>query len=54
VRAILQGGERNRPKEVRGFIALAAFPVFGLDAGRWLVSAHFRVDITEIIPFAAY
>jgi hypothetical protein len=54
VRAILRGSERNRPKEVKGFIALAAFPVFGMDSGRWLVSAHFRVDITEIIPFAAY
>ncbi|MDR2376391.1 MAG: hypothetical protein LBD96_08140 [Treponema sp.] len=54
VRAMLQGSERNRPKEVKGFIALAAFPVFGIDSGRWLVSAHFRVDITEIIPFAVY
>jgi hypothetical protein len=51
---MLQGGERNRPKEVKGLIALAAFPVFGMDSGRWLVSARFRVDITEIIPFAAY
>ncbi|MDR2176941.1 MAG: hypothetical protein LBP20_02735 [Treponema sp.] len=54
VRSALQGGERNRPKEVKGFIALAAFPVFGINSGRWLVSAHFRIDITAIIPFAVY
>jgi hypothetical protein len=54
VQAVLRGDERNRPKEARGFIALAAFPVYGVDSGRWMVSARFRVDITEIIPFAAY
>jgi hypothetical protein len=54
LRAMLRGSELNRPKEVQGFIALAAFPVIGTASGRWLVSARFRVDITEIIPFAAY
>jgi hypothetical protein len=54
VRAILRGGERNRPKEARGFIALSAFPGYWIDAGRWAASARFRVEITEIIPFAAY
>jgi hypothetical protein len=54
VRALLRGGERNRPKEAGGFIALAGFPVYGIDAGRWTAFARFRVDITEIIPFAAY
>jgi hypothetical protein len=54
VRAVLRGGERNRPKEARGFIALAAFPSYWMDAGQWAASARFRVQITEITPFAAY
>jgi hypothetical protein len=54
VRAMLRGAERNRPKEVRGRISLAAFPSYFLDEGRWAVSARFRVEVTEIVPFAAY
>jgi hypothetical protein len=54
LRAALRGSERNRPKHVNGFISLAFFPRFFIDSGRWNVSARFRVQITEIIPFAAY
>jgi len=54
LRAALRGSERNRPKHVTGFISLAAFPRFYIEAGRWAVSARFRVQITEIRPFAAY
>jgi hypothetical protein len=54
VRNMLRGGERNRPKEARGFISLSAFPRYWLDAGHWAVSARFRVDLKEITPFAAY
>jgi hypothetical protein len=54
IRAMLRGDERNRPKEAKGFIALADFPVYGIDAGRWTAFARFRVDTVEIIPFAAY
>jgi hypothetical protein len=54
VRAMLRGSERNRPKEAKGFIALAEFPVYGIDAGRWTAFARFRVELREIIPFAAY
>ena len=54
VRAMLQGSERNRPKEVTGFISLQNFPAFWMDAGRWAAQARFRVEIREIIPFAAY
>jgi len=54
VRAMLQGQERNRPKEVTGFISLQTFPSFWIDAGRWAAQARFRVDIKEIIPFSAY
>jgi len=54
LRAMLRGSERNRPKEVTGFISLASFPRFFIDSGRWTVSARFRVQIAEIIPYAAY
>jgi len=54
LRAMLRGSERNRPKEVTGFISLAAFPRFYIESGRWAVFARFRVQIIEIIPFAAY
>jgi len=54
LRALLQGSERNRPKEVNGFISLASFPRYYIESGRWAVSARFRVQVTEIIPFAAY
>jgi hypothetical protein len=54
VRAILRGSERNRPKEARGFISLSAFPGYWMDKGQWAASARFRVEITEIIPFAAH
>jgi len=54
LRAMLRGSERNRPREVTGFISLASFPRFYIDAGRWAASARFRVQVTEVIPFAAY
>ncbi|MDL2229277.1 hypothetical protein LJC14_03400 [Treponema sp. OttesenSCG-928-L16] len=54
VRAMLRGQERNRPKEARGYIALTSFPVYWIDAGEWTVSARFKVELTEIVPFAAY
>jgi len=54
LRVMLQGSERNRPKEVNGFISLASFPRYYIESGRWAVSARFRVQVTDIIPFAAY
>ncbi|MDR2479387.1 MAG: hypothetical protein LBD48_08760 [Treponema sp.] len=54
VRGILRGSERNRPKEASGFISLASFPRYFMDSGRWAAAARFRVEIKEIIPFAAY
>ena len=54
IRAILRAGERNRPKAVDGFISLAAFPAFYMDAGQWAATGRFRINITEITPFAAY
>jgi hypothetical protein len=54
IRTMLQGMERNRPKEARGYVALAEFPVFGMDSGCRIVSARFRVELTELQPFAAH
>jgi len=54
LRSVLQGSERNRPKEAVGFISLVSFPRYYIDSGRWVVSARFHVQITDIIPFAAY
>jgi hypothetical protein len=54
IRAMLRASERNRPKEAAGFICLSAFPRYFMDSGRWAAAARFRVEITEIVPFAAY
>jgi hypothetical protein len=54
LRSMLRGSERNRPKEVNGFISLASFPRFFVESGRVAAAARFRVQIVEIIPFSAY
>ncbi|MDR0321822.1 MAG: hypothetical protein LBI28_09985 [Treponema sp.] len=54
LRAMLRGSERNRPKEVTGFISLAEFPRYYISSGRWAAFARFRVQITEIIPYSVY
>ena len=54
VREMLRGSERNRPKEASGCISLASFPRFHIASGQWVASARFRVQIDEIVPFAAY
>jgi len=54
LRAALRASERNRPKEVTGYISLASFPRYFFSEGRWAASARFKVEISEIVPFAAY
>jgi hypothetical protein len=54
LRAQLRGEERNRPRLVRGYIALARFPVYRIFHGNWAADARFRVRVTEIVPFPAY
>jgi hypothetical protein len=54
LRAQLRLEERNRPRLVRGYIALARFPVYRIFHGNWAAEARFRVRITEIVPFPAY
>jgi hypothetical protein len=54
IRETLRGSERNRPKQAQGFISLAQFPRYGLARGGLSVSARFLLELTEIVPFAAY
>ena len=54
VRSILRGSERNRPRQATGYISLQNFPFFYMDSGRMAARARFRVEITEIIPFAVH
>jgi hypothetical protein len=54
IRAMLRGSERNRPKEVTGYISLAAFPRYWMEKGHWTAMGRFRVEILKIEPFAAY
>jgi hypothetical protein len=54
LRTMLRSSERNRPKEARGIISLASFPRYYMDGGRMAVSARFRVQVTDIVPFAVY
>jgi hypothetical protein len=54
LRNMLQRGERNRPKEASGYISLVSFPRFYVDSGKWTAAVRFRVQIHEIIPFAAH
>jgi len=54
LRTMLRGSERNRPREVTGFISLASFPRYFVQSGRWAVSARFRVQIEEIVPYAVH
>ena len=54
IRAMLRGGERNRPKEASGYISLADFPRYWLSKGQWAAAGRFRVEILAIESFAAY
>jgi len=54
LRAMLRGNERNRPREVTGYISLAAFPRYWMEKGQWAAMGRFRVEILKIEPFAAY
>ncbi|MDR2517623.1 MAG: hypothetical protein LBC88_09630 [Spirochaetaceae bacterium] len=54
IRAMLRGTERNRPRRVRGRIALAEFPRFYFERGAWAVAARFHVEQIEVEPFPVY
>ncbi|MDR3357071.1 MAG: hypothetical protein LBO04_07810 [Spirochaetaceae bacterium] len=54
IRGKLRINERNRPRSASGYIALSKFPLYGMRDGRWAAVAEFRMEIKEVVPFAAY
>jgi hypothetical protein len=54
IRKKLRMTERNRPRAASGFIALSKFPLYFMQNGMWAATAEFRIEIKEILPFAAY
>jgi hypothetical protein len=54
IRGKLRITERNRPQAASGYIALSKFPLYGMRDGMWAASVEFRIEIRDIIPFAAY
>ena len=54
IRKKLRISERNRPGAANGYIALSKFPLYGMRDGMWTAAAEFKIEIKNIIPFAAY
>ncbi|MDR0683722.1 MAG: hypothetical protein LBF83_01130 [Spirochaetaceae bacterium] len=54
IRQKLRITERNRPGAAAGYIALSKFPLYGMRDGMWAAGAEFKIEIKDIIPFAAY
>jgi len=54
IRSELRKDARNRPRRAKGYICLDAFPKYTMNSGRWAASAHFKLQISEIIPFSVY
>jgi hypothetical protein len=54
VRSLVRGIERERPKTVRGRIALAKFPIITIASGEWAASAQFFIEIQEIEKYMGY
>ncbi|MDR2796433.1 MAG: hypothetical protein LBB47_06970 [Spirochaetaceae bacterium] len=54
IRKKLRITERNRPRTANGYISLSKFPLYGMRDGMWTAGAEFRIEIKDIIPFAAH
>jgi hypothetical protein len=54
VRSLARGIERERPRVIRGRIALAKFPIITIANGEWAASAQFFVEIEEIQKYQGY
>ena len=44
----------NKPKEVRGRVALTGAPYIIIDAGEYVAKVDIRIDVDEIIPYRMY
>ena len=54
IRARLRAVTLNRPRRAQGKIALAAFPIYRIENGRWTVKARFRLVIADVEQYALY
>jgi hypothetical protein len=54
IRAHLRTRIKNRPRMIKGYIALSQFPVYRIAQGKWAATARFRLQVTEIVPFSVY
>jgi hypothetical protein len=54
VRSLARGIERERPRVVRGSMALATFPVITIANGEWAASAQFFIEIREAEKYQGY
>jgi hypothetical protein len=54
IREKMRGLSHNRPLRVKGRLALASFPVYGIEGGLWTVYARFRFILDETEQYAAF
>jgi hypothetical protein len=54
IRAYMRTQTKLRPRFIRGYIALSQFPDFNIVNGMWSARARFRLQISDVVSFAAY
>ena len=54
IRAHLRSRILNKPKEVRGSVALTGAPYIIIDAGEYVAKVDVRIDVDEIIPYRMF
>jgi hypothetical protein len=54
VRSYLRTQVKNRPRIIKGYIALSRFPLYRIVEGKWAATARFRLQVTEVVPFSVY
>ncbi len=54
IRIHLRSRILNKPKEVRGSVALTGAPYIIIDAGEYVAKVEVRIDVDEIIPYRMY
>jgi hypothetical protein len=54
IRSQLRTRVKNRPRIIKGNIALSHFPLYRIVEGKWAATARFRLEVTEVVPFSVY
>jgi hypothetical protein len=54
IRSYMRTQTKLRPRLICGYIALSQFPDFNIVNGMWASRARFRLQISEVVSFAAY